>query len=72
MVFLLPTTKLQLGNVFTRVCDSVHRGVCTGGSLSGGSLSGVSVHWVSVWGSLSRPAVRLCVGGTHPAGMHSC
>ena len=45
----------------------VHRGVsiCPGGvsvqgeSLSGGSLSG-------------RPPVRLCAGGTHPTGMHSC
>ena len=63
MVFLLPTTKLQLGNVFTRVCDSVHRGVSVQWGLClEGLCPGVSVHWVSVWGSLSRPAVRLCVG----------
>ena len=45
-----PQTKLREGNVFTSVCDSVHRGISvqrgslTGGSLSrGGFLSGGSV-----------------------------
>ena len=62
--YLPPATKLRQGNVFTRVCDSVHRGglcpsihyrshdqggLCPGGSLSGGSLSwGVSVQGVSL------------------------
>ena len=39
--FLQPTTKLGQGYVFTRVCDSVHRGI--GLCPAGG---------VSVWGSL--------------------
>ena len=46
--FLPPAMKLRQGNVFTPVCDSVHRGdlclggLCPGGSLprAGGSLSG--------------------------------
>ena len=52
--YLPPATKLRQGNVFTRVCDSVHRdGLCPsihyrshdqGGLCPGGSLSrGVSV-----------------------------
>ena len=32
--FLPPTTKLRQCNVFTPVCDSVHGGLCPGGSLS--------------------------------------
>ena len=50
-------TKLREGNVFTPVCDSVHRGsLFRGFSVQGGlcpgvSLSrGVSVQWVSVQG----------------------
>ena len=52
-IYYHPQTKLREGNVFTPVCDSVHRGssiqggLCLGWSLSkggGGSLSrGVSV-----------------------------
>ena len=50
---LLPSaTKLRQGNVFTPVCDSVHRG---GGSLSRGSLC-------PEWVSLSRRG--LCPGGS--------
>ena len=54
-------TKLRKGNVFTRVCDSVHReGVSVqGGSLSSGSLSReVSVQGGSLSGGgslLGRP-----------------
>ena len=78
-------TKLRKGNVFTRVCDSVHR---EGVSVQGGSLSrGVSVQWVSVQGGLCPGGVSvwggsvretpsatiwLHVGGMHPTGMHSC
>ena len=48
-------TKLREGNVFTRVCDSIHRegGLCPGGSLSSESLS----REVSVQGGL-------CLGGS--------
>ena len=48
-------TKLREGNVFTRVCDSVHMegGLCPGGSLSSESLS----REVSVQGGL-------CLGGS--------
>ena len=73
-------TKLREGNVFTRVCDSIHRegGLCPGG---------VSVQWVSVQGGLCpgrslsgglsvretpSATIWLHVGGMHPTGMHSC
>ena len=40
LVLLPSATKLRQGNVFTPVCDSVHRGgLCPGRSLSRGSLS---------------------------------
>ena len=62
-LYLPPATQLRQGNVFTPVCDSVHRGgsVQEGGLCPGGSLPG-------------RPpaAVQLRTGGTHPTGMHSC
>ena len=96
--YLPPATKLRQGNVFTPVCDSVHRegGLCLGGLCPGpgwisvwggalsrqGSVGGVSVQeglcpeGVSVQGGLCQgdppAAVRLCTGGTHPTGMHSC
>ena len=72
--FLLPSaTKLREGNVFTPVCDSVHRG---GGSLSRGGISvggglcpgrgGVSVQEGGCLcpgrGSLSRKGGGLCPG----------
>ena len=53
--YLPPATKLQQGNVFTRVCDSVHRGglcpsihyrshdqggLCPGGLCQGGLCPG--------------------------------
>ena len=46
IAFLPPATKLRQGNVFTPVCDSVHRvfsvqgGFCQGVLCPGGSLSG--------------------------------
>ena len=66
-IFLPPATKLGQGYVFTRVCDSVHRGVsvpaCTTGHMTGGSLSG----GLSVQGeSLSRAG--LCPGGSLSGG----
>ena len=66
-----PQTKLREGNVFTPVCDSVHRGV----SVQGVSLSrGVSLQWgVSVCrGSLSGGEFLsrgLCPGGFCPRGL---
>ena len=69
-----PQTKLREGDVFTPVCDSVHRGISVQGSLSGDLSPGISLEGVSVQdglcpgGSLSgRPRL----GGTHPTGMHS-
>ena len=60
-ILLPPVTKLRQGNVFTPVCDSVHRGVsvlaCTTGHMTRGSLFRGSLSWgvsvqggVSVWG----------------------
>ena len=53
---LPPVTKLRECNVFTPVCDSVHRGgLCLGGLCPGGSLSrGISVQGGLCGGSLSR------------------
>ena len=69
-----PQTKLREGNVFTGVCDSVHRGgrcLVPGGVWSrgvpgpGGSGPG---------GCLveTPPRTATAAGGTHPTGMHSC
>ena len=66
-VFLPPATKLRQGNVFTPVCDSVHRG--RGGALSGrGYLSRVSLsRWngVSVQGGLCLMRGVVSVRETH-------
>ena len=62
---LPPATKLQQGNVFTSVCDSVHRGV----SIQEGSLSeGVSVQGVSVQGGPCPRGVSVQRGGVCPSG----
>ena len=70
-VLLPPTMKLRQGNIFTPVCDSVHRGVSVPGSLSqgglcpgpGGSLSGgLCPGGLCPGGSLSRGG--LCPGGS--------
>ena len=55
--FYRPQTKLRKGNVFTPVCDSVHRGwsLCLGGSLSRG---------VSDCRGVSLTAGGLCQGDT--------
>ena len=57
--FYPPSTKLRQGNVFTPVCDSVHRGVSVQGDLFSkeGSLS----KGVSVQGALCPGG--LCLGG---------
>ena len=54
--------KLGQGYVFTRVCDSVHRG---GGAWSGGGLL------LEGCGE-PPPVTATAAGGTHPTGMHSC
>ena len=65
---LQPATKLRQGNVFTPVCNSVHRGVsvpaCTTGHITRGSLSrGTSVQGSLSRGSLSRESLGgLCLG----------
>ena len=79
--------KLWEGNVFTGVCDSVHRGV-PGRGLVPGPGEGCLV-WS--WGGVPGPGdirggfawsqgvpggdpswTAIAVGGTHPTGMHSC
>ena len=59
-ILLPPETKLRQGNVFTPVCDSVHRGVsvpaCTTDHMTRGLCPGVSVQGsLSRMGSLSSP-----------------
>ena len=66
-LLLSPATKLRQSNVFTPVCDSVHRGglgLCLGGLPSGVSVQGVSVRGSLFLGSLSRGC--LCPGGLCP------
>ena len=68
---LPPSTKLRQGNVFTSVCDSVHRGI----SIQEGSLSrgvrglcqrGVSVQGVSVQRGCLSKGVSVQRGGLCP------
>ena len=75
--------KLRQGNIFTPVCDSVHRGVSVPGSLSqgglcpgpGGSLSGgLCPGGLCPGGSLSREVSvqgALCPGSLCPGGFLS-
>ena len=73
MLWLPPATKLRQGYVFTRVCDSVHRGggipACLVAGLGGGDgipacLAGLQAHTQGgSWG--------VCLGGSpgpHPGG----
>ena len=62
----MPTTKLGQGYVFTRVCDSVHKGGW--GAWSGG-LPGRGT-WSGGCGDTSQTATA--AGSMHPTGMHSC
>ena len=68
---LPPTKKLGQGYVFTRVCDSVHRGECLvqGGSAPGVPGPGGSALREGVW---RPPVTATAAGSTHPTGMHSC
>ena len=80
--FYRPQTKLREGNVFTPVCDSVHRGGCVSQHAMGvgfpacitGRMTGGCLHQ----GVLCRPpqsdttGYGQRAGGTHPSGMHSC
>ena len=45
---LPPATKLGQGYVFTRVCDSVHRGVSVSVPGGGISIPGGSLSWAGV------------------------
>ena len=83
-----PQTKLRKGYVFTRVCDSVHRGrvvsqrvlqVSGWAGGIGGSVQGdIQAHTQE--GCVSQHVLRqippqltaTATGGTHPTGMHSC
>ena len=80
LYFYRPQTKLREGNVFTGVCDSVHRGSVwsQGGAWSGG---GVPAPEGGVWSGGSGPErvpggdpprTATAAGGTHPTGMRSC
>ena len=64
-----PQTKLWEGNVFTLVCDSVHRvwslsmgGLCPGVSVRGISVRGISVRGVSVREGLYQGGVSIKEG----------
>ena len=85
--FYRPQTKLRKGNVFTGVCDSVHRGGVPGPEgvwswgvpAPGGHLllgRGCLVWGGGAWSegvpSGDPPGTATAVGGTHPTGMHSC
>ena len=74
--FYCPQTKLRKGNVFTGVCDSVHRGGVPGpGEEPGSRGSGPGGAWSwGFWlgGAWWRPPwTATAVGGTYPTGMHS-
>ena len=56
-IFTVHKRSLGQGNIFTPVCDSVHR--------DGGLLPGGGVWW-------RPPRTATAAGGTHPTGMHSC
>ena len=80
--FYRPQTKLREGYVFTRVCDSVHRGVCVYHPQA--DTPGQTP--LPPWADTPRPVhagihplPAQCMpeygkqaGGTHPTGMHSC
>ena len=68
---LPPATKLRQGYVFTRVCDSVHGGVCSGGCLVRGGSAPRAVPGLGGFVE-SPPVTATAAGGTHPTGMHSC
>ena len=66
-MYSLPSaTKLRQGNVFTHVCDSVHRGVSVSACTTGHMIR------VSVWGSLSMgfcPGWSLSMGVSIQGGL---
>ena len=67
-------TKLREGNVFTPVCQSVHRGACMQGACVVGACMAGDMHgrcmaggaWGHAWWG------NAWQGGMHPTGMHSC
>ena len=63
---LPPATKLGQGYIFTGVCYSVNRGICSGRCLLPGGVSapGCLVE--------TPPGMATAAGGTQPTGMHSC
>ena len=77
-------TKLREGNIFTGVCDSVHRGFLvpgggvpaprgvwsTEGACSGGCLL-LGGSW-SQGGPGGGPPMATAAGSMHPTGIHSC
>ena len=82
---LLPSaTELRQGNVFTRICHSVHRGGghawWEGGMCGRGvGVDDRGVHgWGHVWqgvciaGECVAGEMATAAAGTHPTGTHSC
>ena len=65
--FLPPATKLRQGNVFTPVCDSVHRGISVPACTTGHMFKGVSV-----WGDLCPGGSLFRKGDLCPDGSLSC
>ena len=74
--FYRPQTKLWKGNVFTPVCDSVHRSGASGQTPPGRALSGTppgQTTWADTpLGRHPPPEMATAADGTHPTGMHSC
>ena len=70
-----PKRSFGQGNIFTGVCDSVHRG----GLVPGGRVSGLGGSPIfrgkgglQFFGGGSPPEYGQRSAGTHPTGMHSC
>ena len=75
--FYRPQTKFRQGNVFTDVCDSVHRGclVLVQGGIRSRECLVRGVPGPRGWGGVpggDPHRTATAVGGTHPTGMHSC
>ena len=68
LAFYRPQTKLQEGNGFTPVCDSVHRGGVSQRAMG----SGCTLADTTSPRQTPPPQTATEAGGTHPTGMHSC
>ena len=65
--------SLGQGNIFTRVCHSVHRGEHAGSMHGCWGACVVAEGCAWLWGDASDTTrYGQWAGGTHPTGMHSC